>query len=81
MASRVEDVVEYSCYGHTTYPNLKYNAGSVTWIPQLLRWDSVNNVCVEYEIEQKLKSTTYKILSKSNLIINVLNRLMLQDRV
>ena len=46
LASRVEDLIEHSCCGRTAHPHLKYGAGSSTRIPQLLRWDCVNNVCL-----------------------------------
>lgn len=72
LASRADDLIEYSCCGHTAHPHLKYGAGSSMRIPKLLRWDCVNNICEECGIERKLKMTTCKILSESNLSIDVL---------
>ena len=72
MASRVEDLIEHSCFWRTAHPHLKHGARSSMRILRLLRWDCVNNICEEYGIERKLKLTTCKILSASNLIIDIL---------
>ena len=41
-------------------------------ISPFLRWDCVKNICNECGVARKLKLTTCKMLSVSNLIIDVL---------
>ena len=72
MSLHPEDLVEHSCCGRTSHPHLKYGTGSGRRIPELLRWDCVNNICTECGIDRKLKLTACKILSESDLIIDVL---------
>ena len=72
MSSRVEDIVELSCCKRTAHPHLKYGIGSGARVPNLLKWDCVNNVCVACGVDTKLQLKTCEILSNSELIINVL---------
>ena len=72
MSSRVEDIVELSCCQRAAHPHLKYGIGSGARVPNLLKWDCVNNVCVACGVDTKLQLKTCEILSNSELIINVL---------
>ena len=72
LSVRVEDMVELRYYVRTLHYHLKYGTGSVTRVTQFLKCDCVNNLCMSYGVENEIQLTMYTVLSKSELIIDVL---------
>ena len=71
LERRVEDMI-ISCCQWTQYPNLKYGTGSRTKVSSLVQWKYVRNECTVYGVDGKLQMETCDILSKSTIIIDVL---------
>ena len=80
LRGRVDNFVDSTCCNQISHLHLSIGVGSSEWTPKLLKWDCVNNTCLECGVEKKHGIFNCEILSKSTAGINVLEWVLAEQQ-
>ena len=78
LRGRVDNFVDSTCCNQISHLHLSIGVGSSERTPKLLKWDCVNNKCLECGVENKDGIYKCEILSKSTAEINVLEWVLVE---